>query len=80
MSGVGDGTGGALHDALRAWRLRISREQGVPAYTVLHNSTLEEITRRRPRSLAELRSIAGIGAAKLLRYGAQLLELVERAA
>jgi ATP-dependent DNA helicase RecQ len=67
---------GALYEALRAWRLRIAREHDVPAYTVLHNSTLDEIARRRPTSVDELRSIAGIGAAKLARYGAELLDLV----
>jgi len=68
--------GGALYEALRAWRLRIAREHDVPAYTVLHNSTLDEIARSRPASVDELRSIAGIGAAKLARYGAELLDLV----
>jgi ATP-dependent DNA helicase RecQ len=73
----GVATGGALYEALRAWRLRISREHAVPAYTVLHNSTLEQIALRRPRSADELRMIAGVGATKLARYGPELLALVE---
>jgi ATP-dependent DNA helicase RecQ len=46
----------------------------VPAYTVFHDSTLRELARVRPQSLAELRSISGIGATKLERYGEALLE------
>ncbi|MGB6452605.1 MAG: DNA helicase RecQ [Steroidobacteraceae bacterium] len=69
----------ALYEALRSWRLQIAREHGVPAYTVFHDATLTEVARRRPRSTDELRSISGIGAAKLERYGATLLEIVGRA-
>jgi ATP-dependent DNA helicase RecQ len=76
----GQRTGDAgLYEALRAWRLSVAREHGVPAYTVFHDSTLQEIARAMPRSLEELRSIIGIGAAKLERYGATLLALVTEA-
>lgn len=63
-----------IYEALRAWRRDVSREHGVPAYTVFHDSTLRELARVRPTSLNELRSISGIGATKLERYGAALLE------
>ncbi|HUN26238.1 MAG TPA: DNA helicase RecQ [Steroidobacteraceae bacterium] len=69
-----------LFSALRSWRLVVAREHGVPAYTVFHDATLEEIARRRPRSAAELRTISGVGAAKLERYGATLLDIVGRSA
>jgi ATP-dependent DNA helicase RecQ len=62
---------------LKAWRLQQSREQGVPAYVVLHDSTLAVIARRRPRDLTALAGIPGIGATKLERYGAGLLEAVD---
>jgi ATP-dependent DNA helicase RecQ len=45
----------------------------VPAYLVFHDSTLAEIAGRRPRSLAELAAVAGVGPAKLQRYGEELL-------
>jgi ATP-dependent DNA helicase RecQ len=62
---------------LKAWRLQQSREQGVPAYVVLHDSTLADIARRRPRDRTALAAIPGIGATKLERYGAGLLEAVD---
>jgi DNA helicase II / ATP-dependent DNA helicase PcrA len=60
-------------EALKAWRLERARRDDVPAYLVFHNSTLEEIAGRRPRSLAELAAVPGVGAAKLDRYGEELL-------
>ncbi|MGH8149532.1 MAG: DNA helicase RecQ [Steroidobacteraceae bacterium] len=66
----------ALFESLRSWRREIAREHDAPAYTVFHDSTLQEIARVRPRSAEELRAISGIGDAKLARYGAELLRLV----
>jgi ATP-dependent DNA helicase RecQ len=63
-----------LYEALRTWRREVSKQHGVPAYTVFHDSTLRELARVRPRTLDELRSISGIGATKLERYGTALLE------
>ena len=66
-----------LLDRLKAWRLGEARAQSVPAYVILHDATLTEIARRRPRDLPALAGIAGIGARKLERYGGALLELVD---
>ena len=60
-------------EALKAWRLERARQDDVPAYVVFHNSTLEEIAGRRPRSLAELAAVPGVGPAKLERYGEEVL-------
>ncbi len=68
----------ALVEKLREWRLRASN--GKPAYTVAHNSTLESIAALRPRSLAALATIKGIGPAFVERHGEHVLALVgERA-
>jgi len=65
-----------LFERLKAWRGAEARSQSVPAYVVLHDSTLAEIARSRPRSLDELGGVGGIGARKLERYGPALLGLV----
>ena len=72
-----DGTHVGLFEALRAWRRQVAREHGVPAYTVFHDSTLEEIARRRPGSAEQLSEVSGVGAVKLERYGAAVLDLVQ---
>ena len=73
----GDDMHAALFEALRAWRLQVAREHGVPAYTVFHDATLEEIARRRPACIEALREVSGVGAIKLERYGAAVLDLVQ---
>jgi ATP-dependent DNA helicase RecQ len=65
-----------LFERLRAWRGDQARRQQVPAYVVLHNSHLEEIARRKPRSVHELGAIKGIGLRRAARYGDELLALV----
>ncbi len=67
----------SLLERLRQWRLAESRTQAVPAYVILHDSTLVDLARRRPRTLADLSGVAGIGARKLERYGADLLGVID---
>ncbi|ABE41628.1 ATP-dependent DNA helicase RecQ [Rhodopseudomonas palustris BisB5] len=68
-----------LFAALKAWRAGVARERGVPAYVVLHDATMDGIAAARPRSLDELRGIAGIGDKKLEHYGAALLAVIDAA-
>jgi ATP-dependent DNA helicase RecQ len=63
--------------ALRAWRSDVARQRGVPAYVVLHDSTIDGIATSRPTTLAELRNIPGIGDKKLEHYGDELIALVK---
>jgi len=63
--------------ALKAKRMELAREQGVPPYVIFHDSTLLEILKQRPASLAELGRISGVGQAKLTRYGDDFLKVVE---
>jgi len=65
-----------LLGALRAWRMQVARKRGVPAYVVLHDSTIDGIAARRPTTLTHLREIPGIGDKKLEHYGDALIALV----
>ena len=65
-----------LYEALAAWRKRRASSEAVPPYVVFHNSVLAAIADARPRSRAELARIAGVGPAKLDRYGDDVLALV----
>jgi ATP-dependent DNA helicase RecQ len=67
-----------LSEYLREWRRSMAKEQGVPAFVVLHDTTLEEICRRRPSSIAELLGITGIGERKAEVYGKGILAALER--
>ncbi len=65
-----------LFQALRDMRARLAKEQNLPAYVIFHDSTLRMIAEQRPESMGELGRIGGIGAAKLERYGSEVLEVV----
>ena len=63
-----------LAEYLREWRRNMARENKVPAYIILHDSTLEELCRRRPANFAELKQVTGIGEKKADVYGAEILQ------
>ncbi|MBP7201743.1 MAG: DNA helicase RecQ [Propionivibrio sp.] len=67
-------------DALRQWRADKAREQGVPAYVILHDRTLLELAAHRPETAEDLLEIPGIGQAKAERYGEELLDVLTEAA
>jgi ATP-dependent DNA helicase RecQ len=77
--GAVTGTDLEVLEALKVWRREEARQQGVPAYVILHDSTLLELARRRPRDLLQMNGITGIGAKRLERYGAALLRLLRAA-
>ncbi len=63
-----------LADYLREWRRSMARESKVPAYIILHDSTLEELCRQRPTNIAQLMNVPGIGERKAETYGAEILQ------
>jgi ATP-dependent DNA helicase RecQ len=65
-----------LFDALREKRREIAQRKKVPAFVIFHDRTLAEMARRRPSSLPELRTISGVGEAKLESYGKDFLEVI----
>ena len=64
---------------LKAKRMELAKEQGVPPYVIFHDATLIEILQTRPESLADMGKITGVGAAKLERYGDAFLAVIAEA-
>jgi ATP-dependent DNA helicase RecQ len=67
-----------LREYMREWRRTTAKEQGTPAYVVLHDTSLDEICRTRPASIAELLSITGIGERKAALYGQEILSALKQ--
>ena len=65
-----------LFEALRAARMEIAREMGVPPYLVFNDSTLVAFATERPTSHDELLSISGVGQSKLERFGDAFLDVI----
>jgi ATP-dependent DNA helicase RecQ len=66
----------ALFEALKLQRTALAKAQGVPAYVVFADRTLLEMARRRPKTLAEMSDVHGVGEAKLRQYGETFLTVV----
>jgi ATP-dependent DNA helicase RecQ len=62
--------------ALKAKRMELAKEQGVPPYVIFHDATLIEILNQKPQDLNAMGLISGVGQAKLERYGAAFLEVI----
>ena len=65
-----------LVQRLRDWRLERSRTDGVPAYVVFDNKTLEAIAEVHPRDRVELASVPGVGPKKLDQYADEVLAIL----
>ncbi len=62
-----------LWDALRSLRLKLAEESSVPPYVIFHDTTLQEMAKKRPTSSDGMLRISGVGEQKLQRYGKQFL-------
>jgi ATP-dependent DNA helicase RecQ len=66
----------SLWQALKAKRLSLAHEQGVPPYIIFHDKSLIEIHDKRPKNLKEFANISGVGQSKLERYGNIFIEVI----
>ncbi|KAI3755203.1 hypothetical protein L1987_54999 [Smallanthus sonchifolius] len=68
-----------LYKALRTLRTRLVKEaeNGVCAYHIFGNSTLQLICKRMPRNKEELLEVNGVGKGKVVKYGDIFLETIE---
>ncbi|MGE0043065.1 MAG: DNA helicase RecQ [Vicinamibacterales bacterium] len=71
-----EGVDRELFEALRAMRLEIARERGVPPYVIFHDTTLRELARLRPTTMEGLQHVYGVGAKKAEDLGAIVLETI----
>ena len=67
-----------LREYLREWRRATAKEQSMPAFVVLHDSSLDEICRMHPKTIEHLREVTGIGERKAESYGRQILDALAR--
>jgi hypothetical protein len=65
-----------LFETLRAWRTARARQDAVPPYVILTNIQLAEVANLRPRTLAALRAIPGVGESRIERFGKDVLAVV----
>ena len=74
--GEGSEADQTLFEALRRCRSSLAKAQSVPAYVVFADRTLLEMARLRPKTLAEMSEVHGVGEAKLKQYGETFLTVL----
>ena len=65
-----------LFEVLREWRASVAVAMARPAYTVMHDTTLEAVAELRPGSLAELAQVPGLGPTRIEQFGESVLAVV----
>ena len=67
-----------LLEFMRQWRREIAQRNGVPAFLIMHDTSLEDLCRKRPASLRELLGVSGFGERKAEMYGREIFAAFER--
>jgi ATP-dependent DNA helicase RecQ len=65
----------ALDQRLRDWRKAEAEKLGLPQFFVLGSSTLRSIVLTRPQTIAQLKTISGIGSEKTERFGPAIVQV-----
>jgi superfamily II DNA helicase RecQ len=66
----------AVFARLRQARKEIAQAEAVPVYTIFTNEQLAQMVQSRATTKAALEKIAGVGDARIEKYGARMLELL----
>lgn len=67
----------SLFNKLKALRKQIADSQGVPAFVVFSDKTLQEIASEKPLTMANFNKVSGVGDQKLKQYGKTFIELLQ---
>lgn len=67
-----------LFEALSELRRRLANHEGYPAYIVLSDKVLHQLSISRPTTLEEFGTISGIGEYKKKKYGKEFVELIRK--
>lgn len=64
-----------LRERLQQWRSERFKKDNVPAFMIMHQSTLMEIAARTPKTKADLLRIKGFGEERFKKYGEEILAI-----
>ena len=65
-----------LEDALKAYRVKKSREEGIKAYYIYNNAQMADLITGMPKSKKELMKVSGFGRIKCEKYGEDILAII----
>lgn len=70
-------TAGLLEE-LKALRLTLAQKEGMPAYIVFSNATLQDMAQKAPVTMEEFLNVSGVGSYKAQRYGQAFLAAIRK--
>ena len=73
---VSRATDAVLREDLKKWRRGQASSEGVPAFVVFYDTTLDELCEKLPQTLSELRRVKGFGPIKVEKYGDSVLSII----
>lgn len=65
-----------LGQELRNLRKRLADQQGIPAYQVFSDATLQDMASKRPVTREQMQDISGMSVQKLAMYGTEFMEAI----
>jgi len=65
-----------LFERLAALRKKLADAEGVPPFMIFHNKTLRTMIEKMPADMRALRTVSGVGQAKLEKYGPAFLAVI----
>lgn len=67
-----------LYEELKKYRYNKAKEEGVKAYFIFNNATLDELVKIKPKTKDQLLKVQGFGQVKVEKYGAAIIEAIIR--
>jgi ATP-dependent DNA helicase RecQ len=67
-----------LFEDLRKLRLELARAEGLPAYCIFQDRTLQEMASRLPDSRGKMMAIVGVGEITFRKYGNAFLDIISK--
>lgn len=67
-----------FYKELKQYRYEKSKEESLKPYMVYKNEQIEEIIKKMPKNIGELKSIRGFGYIKCEKYGRDIIKIVEK--
>ena len=71
-------SGYQLFERLKALRLKIAREEGMPPYIIFSDKTLIDMAAKMPHTKEEMLNVSGVGENKYAKYGKRFLDVLSQ--
>lgn len=67
-----------LFKKLRLWRLELSREQDISAFSILSDKMMLDVSKLIPQTATDLSKVKGVGGQRIKKYGNDILSIVRQ--